>query len=112
MALDKATTPEVIRFVNDELRPLAERIRNAKAVFDGFLGRWHGGGIGAVVGGEGIDEPVEDERDAEGVSRLTAGDLVNFVAQVEALDAVFEGGGVMDVVRKPTVRPLRIQAEV
>ena len=98
------TNPEALLFVRQYIRPLAERLRDLRAIIDDTKGQWTEGGLGAYFAGD--DDTVEDQREAEGVSRLTGKDVSDFgdvaIAVLTLLDAD------MPVVRKPTVRPLAV----
>lgn len=96
------TDPEVIRFTNEQIRPLCEAARALKARIESMDAAWDGG-IGAKCPGD--TSPLDDGREAEGVSRLTGYDvgiahdsLVNAAGQLT--DAIIE---------KPCVRPLFVQ---
>jgi hypothetical protein len=89
--------PEAVRFVNEVVRPLCEearafRVRVAALSTEWFLGK---NNVFAAAG-----DTVEDGREAEGVSRLTAGDVTNAVAQLLAFEPNTE------IVQKPCVRTL------
>lgn len=89
--------PEAIRFVNEVLRPLCEearafRIRIAALSTEWFLGK---NDLFAVP----VDT-VEDGRRTEGISRLTAGDVTNAVAQLLNWNPNSE------IIQKPCVRKL------
>ena len=98
---------EVIRFTNESVRPLCEKIRALKAEIDAAMLQWHGGGIGALVTAD-MAGAVKDGREAEGVSRLTGNDVVGAVNQFQAIQTALNGVGVMDVVSKPCVRTLQV----
>jgi len=101
------TDPEAIRFCNEVVRPIAERLRDLDAVVADAMGEWFGG-INTVIGSSG-DDDIADGREGEGVSRLTAADVAGLFGQAGTIATQFGGAGVMDVIRKPCVRRLRIQ---
>lgn len=97
--------PQAIRFTNEVVRPLCERIRSLKADIDAARASYDGT-VGTFFFGHNA-ETVEDGRAAEGVSRLTGNDVLAFVdlvlyQQKAALDAV----GVPAIIAKPCVRSL------
>ena len=96
--------PEAIAFVNQYIRPLAERLRDARAVIEDTKGQWIDGGLAGYFSGD--DDPVKDDREDEGVSRLTGKDVTDFGVVAIAVLAVLDAD--MPVVRKPTVRPLAV----
>lgn len=100
------TNTEVITFANDTVRPMAEKLRALKYEIDAAITKYNGG-IGAVCVAD-MAGLVEDGREGEGVSRLTGNDIVGLVAQMTTIQAQFAGAGVMDVIIKPCVRPLRV----
>lgn len=95
------TNAEAIRFVNDNIRPMAETVRDLKVQIDETATLWFSG-INAAF--SRAADPVADGRDAEGVSRLDAADVTNLMTQLIAIQTTLDGAGVMDVVTKPTVR--------
>jgi hypothetical protein len=103
------TDPQAIKFANEVVRPIAEKLRGLKAEIDSHMLTWHAGGVGAMFGGDNLAASVEDGRENEGVSRLTGNDVVGLLNQVEALQTQLDGVGVMNVIAKPCVRALRAE---
>jgi len=99
------TDAQAIRFANEQVRPLAEKMRALKAEIDAALVDWNGG-INTTVGSSG-DDTLADGREAEGISRLTAADISNLVTQLTAYQTQLDQAGVADVISKPCVRPLQ-----
>ncbi len=99
------TDTVAIRYTNEVVRPMAEKLRNLKAEIDSHMLQWHGG-IGVIFTAD-MAGLVDDGREAEGVSRLTGNDVVGLVNQISALQTQLAGVGVMDVISKPCVQPLR-----
>jgi len=102
MAIDNA---EAIRFSNEVVRPLAERVRDLNVLCENAMAVWYGG--------MNSDFPndstaVDDGREAEGVSRLTGGDVNSFMGQLATFVSQMDGAGVSDVVLKPCVRNLMV----
>ena len=99
------TGPEEIKFVNEYIRPMCENVRFMKARGDDFAIKWAG-----LSGGFPNDtSPVEDGRDAEGISRLTGADI-NAVADVFNTLLGDIGATAEAVIAKPCVRPLLYNA--
>lgn len=98
------TDPEVIKYVNEQIRPLAEAVRALDAQMDAAdetFRRLNG----QIPNDNG--EMLEDGRENEGVSRLSGRDIRDFVTVVRSLQAVLNGTDA--TVEKPTVRPLRVE---
>jgi len=93
---------QALKFTNEGIRPVAERLRQLRHDLDDLDRTWQGG-IAALFLAD-MSAAVEDGRDAEGISRLTCNDVVLVMAQVEAVQAVLNGAGVPEVISKPCVR--------
>jgi hypothetical protein len=102
MAIDD---PQAIKFCNEVVRPLCERIRALKADIDAARAAYDGG-IGDFFFTHG-NEAVEDGREAEGVSRLDGNDVLAFV-QFALYDqkVAMEAGSIPAVIATPCVRSL------
>ncbi len=96
------TNPETIRSMNEELRPLCEKLRALKAEIVVFKTKWDGG-IGAIIGLSAQDT-LEDGREAEGISRLNAFQIVQAVEQLSIVTTINS-----EIIQKPCVNPLRVQ---
>lgn len=101
------TNAGAIRFVNERIRPVAEKIRDLRAEMTDHKAVWFQG-ISAVVPNS-MAETLEDGREAEGVSRLTGADINNMVTRMDELLTVLDAPNAMDVVNKTVVRPLTTQ---
>lgn len=99
--------PEVVRFTNEVVRPMAEKMRSIVAEIDAALLRWESG-VGALVSAD-LKELVEDGREHEGISRLTCNDIALLVQQMAAVQAAAHREGTPLVLAKPCVRPLRAE---
>lgn len=97
------TDPEAIRFCNEVVRPLAEEARAFSIRLAAMRSEWYGG-KNNVFGTSG--DTVEDGREAEGVSRLTAGDVTNLIAQLIAVAPGETGAFNAEIIQKPCVRML------
>lgn len=94
------TNPQAIRFVNEQVRPLCEKLRALKAEFDALSPTWFGG-LNTVISNSAND-PIVDNRENEGVSRLSGADVHNAVAQFLAVAPNSE------IIAKPCVRALSV----
>ena len=102
MAIDNA---EAIRFANEVVRPLAERMRDLNVLCENALAVWYGG-MNALYPNDAT--ALADGRENEGVSRLTGADVNSFAGQVADYVSQLDGAGVADVVLKPCVRNLSV----
>lgn len=93
------TNPQAIRFVNEQVRPLCERLRALKAEFDALAPIWYGG-INTVITNS-TQDAIADGREAEGVSRLTGADIHGAVAQFLGVTPNSE------IIAKPCVHALQ-----
>lgn len=103
------TDAEAIRFVNEQIRPLAEQLRDLNALLQNAKGVWIGGGLNMIFAT--ASDTIEDGREAEGVSRLTVGDVSALVSEISAILNRFGGEGVMDIIRKPCVRRMIVGSD-
>jgi hypothetical protein len=97
--------PEVIKFINEVIRPSAEIMRNYKVMVDAAMVTWY---ADISPNCPNDSSPVVDNRELDGVSRLTGADVNSFVAQMSAYKFALDQSGVAQVTSKPCVRPLEI----
>jgi hypothetical protein len=102
------TDPVVVKFTNEHLRPLAETVRDLKVQLDEAAAVWTDQ-VSPLLSAHTNGDPLADGREAEGVSRLTKADLTAFVGVAGQLITALNVSGVMNTVRKPTVRVLRVR---
>lgn len=76
--------PRVIKFVNEQIRPLCEQVRATKARIVAMQNDWNAT-IAVLVPND--SSPLADGRDAEGVSRLTGADINQEVTNLIAVGA-------------------------
>ena len=97
--------PQAIRFVNEVVRPLCERVRALRADINAARAAYDAG-IGDLFFTHGA-EAVVDRREAEGVSRLVGNDVLAFVALVlDSMKNTLNDAGAQVTVAKPCVRGL------
>jgi hypothetical protein len=99
------TDPAAIRFVNEVIRPHAEKFRALKATCDSALTTWWNGISDNVPNSS---DPVADGREAEGVSRLTGANVNLFVIQMALFQTAMNVDGVKQIIDKPCVRSLEV----
>ena len=100
------TNPEAIKFTNEQIRPMAERLRAIKVEIDSMMVDWFNG-MNALIPND-VNEALEDGREADGVSRLNGDDIVGLIIVVQGIQATLNTAGYTDRIAKPTVRPLRV----
>lgn len=102
------TDPVYLKFVNERLRPMCERLRDIDLEIQDILTAWNGW-VKQTVTANVASDPVADGRDAEGVTRLTKNDVkvaVDVFVLVEA--AISSLATNRDEINYPTVRNPRI----
>lgn len=99
------TSTEAIKFSNEQVRPLSEKMRNLYYELKSMVADWNNGDSANFP----VDDQdmLEDGREVNGVSRLSGNDVNLFISQAQAYIAQIEGAGVLNVVSKPCVRPFR-----
>lgn len=98
------TDPEAIRYCNEVLHPLAEKIRALDAEMSSALITYNAG-VGDVFYNN-TGEIIMDGREAEGIPRNTGNDALLMVTQMQAFKAQMDGAGVRNVISSWCVRPL------
>lgn len=99
------TDKPVIKFSNEQVRPVAEDFRNLYYTCKAIQADWFNG-INTDCPND-AEEILEDGRDAEGINQLSGADITNMITQVGAFVTAMEQSGVLDVISKPCVRPFR-----
>ena len=99
------TSPNAIKFVNEQIRPIAETIRALKYQIDAIIVDWFAGQNVTI---SNTADAIEDGRETEGVSRLVGSDVVNVVSQLVAIQSLLNQAGVVNIIAKPCVRTLAI----
>lgn len=97
------TNAQAVRFVNEVIRPLAEAFKaldaNAQIAKNDYIGTFL-----PLVFGHLDTDLIDDGREAEGVSRLTLGDVKACAAEINTYVTQMEQAGVRDIISKPAVR--------
>ncbi len=94
-------SPQLVRFVNDEIRPLCEAARALKARIAVATTEWYGG-VNALTTND--SNLLVDGREAEGLFPLTGADVTNAIGNLISV-----ASGVNDeIIQKPCVNPLRV----
>lgn len=95
------TDPNAIRFINEVVRPMAERARAFNLLTDNASTQWFSG-INEMV--PNTLEAVDDGREAEGVSRLTGADVNSLMGIIINMKVASN----TDIIQKPCVRTLEV----
>lgn len=95
------TDPEAIRFVNEQIRPLAERLRAEMVLITSIETSWFAGLSSKFPNDASL---VDDHRDAEGVSRLTGADINSLMSIAIGM----RNAGNTGIISKPCVRGLSV----
>lgn len=93
--------PEAIRFVNEQIRPLCEQTRALVVKLNSMETLWNSG-LNSEFPNDAT--PVDDGRDAEGVSRLTGADINQVMSVLLAMMGQYNS----EIVEKPCVRSLSV----
>lgn len=96
------TDPEAIRFVNEQVRPLCQAARALSARIAAMTTSWFAG-LNLDIPND--SSPLADNRDAEGVSRLTGSNVVNAVSNLIAANAALNS----EIISLPCVQPLNAE---
>lgn len=90
---------QAIRFVNEQVRPMCERVRALIAEIDSMQVDWFQG-LNALFPND--SSSVDDGREGEGISRLTGADINNVMTILGAI----AGEKNEQIIGKPCVRAL------
>jgi len=99
------SNPEITKFLNEQVRPLAEEVRALTVRIDAAIVEW-------VVLGKAVPDDVvkvDDGRASEGVSQLDAKEVNAFMDLLAALQGVLNASGVQATVARPCVRALEVR---
>jgi hypothetical protein len=101
------TEPDVTTYVNQVVRPMADRMVGLKLALDAELATWnaHVGPLLVSLGAQAAD-PIHDGSELDGRTTITYNDLLLFVTQMTNLQTSWNGVGVFDVINKPRVNTI------
>ena len=100
------TSPEAIKFANEQVRPLAEAMQALDYRIQACLTQWYA--TASALFPVDAEAMLQDGREADGVSRLSGNDVVLLITQLAAYKTAMDGAGVRNVIAKPTVRALTV----
>lgn len=98
------TNEEAIKFSNEQVRPMAEKMRNLYYEMKSMQTDWYNG-MSAVIPAD-VAEILEDGRTSD--SDLSGNDIVGLMIQVDEYIQQIEAAGVLNVVSKPCVRSVEV----
>lgn len=98
------TNEEAIKFSNEQVRPMAEKMRNLYYEMKAMQADWYNG-LSSVIPAD-TGEIIQDNRTSD--SDLSGNDIVGIMVQVDEYIAQIEASGVLGVIQKPCVRKLEV----
>lgn len=100
------TNPEAIAFCNDFIRPYCEQLRDLQALVDAMKNKWEANSnqIAGMFGNNA--DTVEDGREEEGISRLTALQVSQAYGELVKLSTGGSASINTQIVQYPCVRQL------
>lgn len=106
--MSNVTNEEAVRFIREEIRPIAERSRAATTKIRSILAKWNGNADFGVVGlstlipdEEGV---VVEGREAEGIGNLTCANINSIMRGLAIAEAAYDDG----LMEKACVRSLNV----
>lgn len=95
--------PQVVAFSNNRVRPMADVIYSAYFRAKSVLADYNAGNIGTLIDNEGAGELIADGSATDGRTRITGGDIYNFITACQELVDYVEGGAVATLDRNTTI---------
>ena len=106
------TNQQVIKFCNEEVRPISEELVKIKVVVDDILNSWNAT-IQPIISGNTGTDVVIDGREQQGVTPLTKQDIVDLGSVLIDIQSLLNGASVdaaainvANAISKPNVRSL------
>lgn len=93
--------PEAIRYVNEKVRPLSEKMVQLEVLMRDVIKDWND--TFSVIIGTNPTDDIVDGREDEGVSRLTAADIAVLGVEIQYILTRWDSA-TMTKIRKPAVR--------
>lgn len=106
--MPEITDTEAVKFVREEIRPMAERLSVLSPEIGSMMSKWFGG-LNTTIGNS-AENVVMEGREAEGVANLTGDDITAIMALLDTLRNAMTANGVPDRIEKPCVRAFRSRA--
>ena len=99
------TNLEAVKFSNEQVRPISEKMRNLYYECKSMESDWYNG-VNAMIPNDEA-EILEDNRPSD--SDLSGADITNMAVQVAGYIAMIEQTGVLNIIAKPCVRAFKAQ---
>lgn len=103
------TDAGAIRWVGEELRPVAERVRDLNALMNNLIAAWSLD-MGDLIGSSPDDLLLDTYQD-EATNSLTAAQINTFMIGMGMLTDILNAPGAMDSIHRASIRPMRIPQE-
>jgi hypothetical protein len=101
------TDPKVIKFMNEEVRPICEAMQALEARVNAVSTRYVEQVL-PVVAGNVDGDIIDDNRLPEGISQYTKLDLTRWAAIVSGLRTELQKANVAETIDKGAVNPVRL----
>lgn len=98
------TDATAIKYSNEQVRPMAETMRNLYYECKSMQTDWFNG-INSVIPNE-TDNMLEDSRDSD--NQLSGADINNIITQIGNYIIQIEQSGVLGIIQKPCIRSLQV----
>jgi len=99
------TDPRAITFTN-ELRAVANTLRLLEAQAKSMAFQWTDGGVSLLIAND-PEANLMDNREGEGISRLTGADIASWMGIVGAARVPLNAVGAQAILDKPCVGPVK-----
>lgn len=102
------TNPQVIRFVNERVRPICDKLFSVWKDSGETIQEYNSGNIGSLINDAGAGNNIADGASVDGRNILTGGDVYNVITALQQLINYVENAAVTtadrrDVITKPHV---------
>ena len=104
--VEAVTDVVVVRFVNEQVRVAAEKLRASKSELEGLLSDWSSGVGELVPEGGGL---IRDGREVEGVQNLSTDEVRALVQICQMMYVAVNDPQISVLLAKACVRPLRVE---
>lgn len=88
------TTPAVVAYSNNRVRPLADKLIAARRLAQAAIEEYNDQNIGSQINAAGDANLIADGSATDGRPRMVGGDIYNFVTLLQDLDTFFNAGRV------------------